>query len=170
MVTFTESFLLLLRCARVASCHSAFMSNCPDIVTCVSRIYVVDYFFVFGVAEENENLPRLFLPHFLHDFWRKIFILLYSIIWPNIIFCLPLPPEILGIINIRIVYWPDCDIICFEINFIFPTKPFFSIQTKSQDKNLHILRTKRSFKMKQKSLFVTLKRLSLNFLKERIRL
>ena len=31
MVTFTESFLLLPRCARVASCHSAFMSNCSAI-------------------------------------------------------------------------------------------------------------------------------------------
>ena len=31
MVTFNESFLLLPRCARVASCHSAFMSNCSAI-------------------------------------------------------------------------------------------------------------------------------------------
>ena len=30
------------------------------------------------------------LPHFLNDFWRKIFILLYSINWPNFIIWLPL--------------------------------------------------------------------------------
>ena len=26
-------------------------------------------------------------PHFLHNFWRKIFLLLYSINWPNFIVC-----------------------------------------------------------------------------------
>ena len=36
------------------------------------------------------------LPHFLHNFWRKIFLLLYSINWPNFIVWLPLLREILG--------------------------------------------------------------------------
>ena len=35
------------------------------------------------------------LPHFLHNFWRKIFLLLYSINWPNFIIQLPLLCEIL---------------------------------------------------------------------------
>ena len=43
------------------------------------------------------------LAHFLHDFSRKIFILLYSITWPNFNVCLPLLREILGIMCIVIV-------------------------------------------------------------------
>ena len=29
------------------------------------------------------SLELVSLPHFLHDFWRKIFLLLYSTAWPN---------------------------------------------------------------------------------------
>ena len=41
--------------------------------------------------------------HFLHDFWRKIFLLLYSINWTNFIIWLPLLLVILGNIFIVIV-------------------------------------------------------------------
>ena len=43
------------------------------------------------------------LPHLLHKFWRKIFLLLYSIKWPNFIVCLPLLCEILSNMCIEIV-------------------------------------------------------------------
>ena len=43
------------------------------------------------------------LPHFLHNFWRKIFILLYSINWPNFIGWLSLLCEILVNMCIAIV-------------------------------------------------------------------
>ena len=36
------------------------------------------------------------LPHILHDFLRKMFLLLYSINLPNLIIWLPLLREILG--------------------------------------------------------------------------
>ena len=42
------------------------------------------------------------LPHFLNDFWIKIFLLLYSINWLNFIVWLPLLREILGTVNILI--------------------------------------------------------------------
>ena len=41
------------------------------------------------------------LPHFLDDFWRKTFMLFYSITWPNV--RLPLLREILGNMCIVIV-------------------------------------------------------------------
>ena len=34
-------------------------------------------------------LELLSLPHFVHDFWRKIFVTLYSISWPNFIAWFP---------------------------------------------------------------------------------
>ena len=33
----------------------------------------------------KRSLQLISLPHFLHDFWRKVFFLLYSINWPNFI-------------------------------------------------------------------------------------
>ena len=55
-----------------------------------------------------ENTKRGFelvsLPHFLHYFWRKIFILLYSINWPNFIVWLPSLRKILGNKCIVIVF------------------------------------------------------------------
>ena len=33
--------------------------------------------------KNKKGLELVLLPHFLHDFWRKIFLLLYSITWPN---------------------------------------------------------------------------------------
>ena len=46
----------------------------------------------------------VYLPDFLHDIWRKIFLLLYSITWPNLIASLFLLREILGNICIVIVF------------------------------------------------------------------
>ena len=43
-------------------------------------------------------------PHFVYDFLRKVFLMLYSITWPNFIMWLYLLPEILGIMCIVIVF------------------------------------------------------------------
>ena len=81
------------------------------------------------------------LAHLLHDFWRKRFLLLYCMTWPNIIVWLPLLREILGNMCIVIVCWPGCDAINVEINLIFLIK-LFSAWPKRQGKNLNILKTK----------------------------
>ena len=65
------------------------------------------------------------LPHFPHSFWRKIFILLYSINWPNFVVWLPLRCEILGNMCIAIVCKPGCDVMNFDANLIFLIKPVF---------------------------------------------
>ena len=80
----------------------------------------------FKLFELIKRGPELLsLPHFLHSFWRKIFLLLYSHNWPNFIDCLPLLCEILGNIRIAIVRKPICDGINFEVNLIFLIKSFF---------------------------------------------
>ena len=45
----------------------------------------------------ERGLELVSVPHVLHNFWRKIFLLLYSINWPSLIVWLPLLHEILGI-------------------------------------------------------------------------
>ena len=80
------------------------------------------------------GLELVFLPHFLHDFWRKIFFLLYSINSPSFIVWLPLLREILGNMCIVIVCLPGCDAMKFEVNLIFLIKPFFLHEQKVMTK------------------------------------
>ena len=83
----------------------------------------------------KRGLELISLPHFLHNFWRKIFSLLYSINWPRFIAWLLLLCEILGNMCIAIIFKPGCDVMNFEINLIFPIKPFFSTLPKTHHKN-----------------------------------
>ena len=50
----------------------------------------------------KRGLDLVFFSHFLIDFWRKIFLLLYSITWPNFNVCLTLLREIFGNVCILI--------------------------------------------------------------------
>ena len=83
-------------------------------------------------------------PHFVYDFSRKMCPMLHTFNLPNFIIWMPLLLEILGSMCIVIVFLPDCDVINFEINFIFLIKPFFYMTKKSRQ-NLNILREKRAF-------------------------
>ena len=65
-------------------------------------------------------------PHFANDFSWKMFLILYSINWPNFSVWLPLLHEILSNMCITIVCQSGCDVIKFEINIIFLIKPFWS--------------------------------------------
>ena len=111
----------------------------------------------FGFLEKG--LGQVSPPHFLYDFSRKMFLMLYSIKWLNFIVQLSLLLEILDSICIAVVCFPGCDAINSEINLVSLIKPFFymtkkssrfSTWQKSQDKNLNILRTKAAFKVIQK--------------------
>ena len=97
--------------------------------------------------KKQKEMLLVSLPHFLHDYWRKYF-LLYSFTRPNYNVWLPLLHEMLGNMYMIILCLPSCDIINFEINLIFSNQAVFSIWPKSEDKNLNILRTKTAFKMK----------------------
>ena len=64
------------------------------------------------------------LSHFLHDFSRKIFLMLCSINWPVFIAWLPLLFEISCNMCIVIVYYPVCGVISLEIYLSLPMKLF----------------------------------------------
>ena len=105
-------------------------------------------FWSFGKWSGN-SFSTIFCVWFL----KKMFLMLYSVSWPNFFVGLPLLLEILG----NMYFFPGCHVINFEINLISLIKPFFFLIRKSR-KSLIILRT--SFKMKQKSFFIIFKELS----------
>ena len=98
-------------------------------------------------------------PNFVLFFSRKMFLIIHSINRLNFIVWLSLLLHILGDVCITVVCYPGCNVIKFDINLIFLIKLFCYI-TKSQDKNLNILRTKRAFDVKQKAFFIIFKGLS----------
>ena len=70
------------------------------------RLYkTLDYWsrdmFNFNFSEKGLGLVSP--PHFVYDFSRKMFLMLYSINWPNVIVWLPLLLRILGNMCITIV-------------------------------------------------------------------
>ena len=83
-------------------------------------------------------------PHFVYDFSRKIFLMLYSINRTNFIAWLPLLHEILVNMCIAVVSFQSCDVINFEISLVFLTKPFFGITKKSRQRS-KFLDNKKSF-------------------------
>ena len=65
------------------------------------------------------------LSDFLHAFWRKMFLLLYSIKWPSFSVWLHLIRQKLSNMCIVIASYPGCDVMNFKTNRIFLTKLFF---------------------------------------------
>ena len=98
-------------------------------------------------------------PHFVHDFSRHIFLMLHAVNWPNSIVWLPLLLEITGNMCTALVCFLGCDVINFEINLIFPTKPFFYMNKKLRPKFKYLENEKR-LKVKRKAFFIIFKKLS----------
>ena len=99
-------------------------------------------------------------PWFVDGFSRKIFIVLYSIIWPNFIVWLPLLLKILGNMCIVIIPCPVCDVINFETIHNSLIKLCFYIIKKSGQKGKY-LKNDKSFSHEIKAFFFIFKRLSL---------
>ena len=115
-------------------------------------------FYLYKAFLKNKKRSGISLPaSFSAWFLKKLFLLLYSINWPNFVFWWSLLCEIFGNMCIVIGCYPGCNVINFEINPTFLIKLFF----QSQDKNLNILRTKRAFKKKLKVLSIIFEGLSL---------
>ena len=72
--------------------------------------------------------------HFVHDFSTQMFLMLYSINWPNSIAWLSLLLEILVNMCIAFFCYPGCDVLNFEINLIFLIEPFFLHDRKVKTK------------------------------------
>ena len=85
--------------------------------------------------------------HFVCDFSRKIFPMLYSINRPCFIVYLLLLLEIFGNMCIVIICFPAEDAINFEINLSFSYQVVFLHDRKGQDKNINMLRTKRGLEV-----------------------
>ena len=80
-------------------------------------------------------------PYFLCNFSRNIFLMLYSINWPNFTAWLSLFLEILGNMFVVIIRCLVCDIINFEIYYSFLIKPF----NKKVTTKMQISQDKKSF-------------------------
>ena len=86
----------------------------------------------FGFLEKGLGIVSLL--HFVYNFSRKLFLMLYSINWPNVIAWLPFLLEILGNMCIAIVCKPDCGVIDFKFSLIFLIKPFSYMPKTSRQK------------------------------------
>ena len=87
---------------------------------------------------------RLELASLPHDLWRKIFLLLYSINWPNLTVWLPLLCEIFGKC-IVIICKLSSGVMNFEVKLIFLIKPFSLYMTKKSWQKLKYLEKEKSF-------------------------
>ena len=92
----------------------------------------------------DKGLGIVFLPHFVYDFSTKMFLMLYSINWPNFIAWLPLLLKMLCNMCTAIVCQPGCGVMDFEINLIFWSSRFFYM-TKMSWQNLKYLKNEISF-------------------------
>ena len=110
---------------------SWWVSNYIETKLQITCFYLIQSFF----KKTKSGLELVFFSHFLGDFWKKnICLVIFDITWPNFIVWLPLLREILSIIPIVIVCYLGCDVINFEVNFIFIIKPFFNMTNGKRQK------------------------------------
>ena len=105
----------------------------------------------------KRGLVIVSLPHFPHNFWRKIFLL--PIDWPNFIVWLPLLCEILDNMCITIVCKLDCAPWILRLTLSFQSSRFSYMAKKSWQKRKY-LDNEKSFKDGIKSVFHHFKGLS----------
>ena len=87
----------------------------------------------------SENICMIWVcmscnPHFMYDLSEKLFLMLYFINWLNAIVWLSLVLEILCNMYIKIVCFPDCDVMNFDINLVFLIQPSFDVTRNSSQK------------------------------------
>ena len=121
-------------------------------------------------VEVNEDIIKLFFSFlkrrfwsslsawFLHNFWWKVFLALYSINWPNLIFWLPLLLELLGNMLIVDICYPVCDSINFEINLSLFIK-ILSCMKKKAGQKFKYSENEKGFQYEIKSIFHHLNKL-----------
>ena len=112
----------------------------------------------------EEGLGIFSSTHFVYDIFRKMFLTLDSINWPNFIAWLPLLLEIFVKLCIAIACFPGCDVVNFEINLIFLIKAFL-YKTKKSLQKFKYLENEKSFKGDIKSIFHHFQRVFKNSLR-----
>ena len=95
------------------------------------RFYPLKNFF----ERKKRGLEEVSLAHFLYDFWRKIFLMLYSN-WQNWIAWISLLLEILRDMCIDIIIcFPVYEVLNFEINLNFFITSFYNMTKKVRTKD-----------------------------------
>ena len=102
-------------------------------------------FFIYGSWTSFSNI-------FCVWFSKKNISQVYSINWPHFIVWLPLLLDVLGNMDIVIIFCLVFEVIIFEINRRFLIKPLFCITKKSGQKCKY-LKDEKSFPNKLKSIF-----------------
>ena len=90
-----------------------------------TKLHLTCFPLILSFSKNKEVRKPVSLPYFLHNFWRKILLLLYSKNWTNFIVWFPLLSAILGNMCIAIVYKPRCNVMNFKLNLNFLIKLFF---------------------------------------------
>ena len=92
------------------------------------------------------ELELVCLSHFLHNFWTKLFLTLYSINWPNFIAWLPQPFEISDNILIVILCYSLCDVWSLKFTSAFLSRCWLScMMTKKSGQKIKYLKNERRF-------------------------
>ena len=129
----TYRWINILKCYKFCCYDMSKSSSKYPSVQLLTTCFYLTWSFLF---KKKGGLWLVSLSHFLHDFWRKIFLTLYATKWLNLIAWLPLLLEILGNMCIIITCFPVSDVIKFEITFSFRIKPFFYMtKTSGQQKS-----------------------------------
>ena len=92
----------------------------------------------------KKDLGLVCPPHFVHNVSRKIFLMFYSLNWPNFIVLLLFILEISSKMLIPVACFPVCDVIKFEIHVSFVIK-LFSYITKKAEQKFKFFKNKKSF-------------------------
>ena len=107
-----------------------------------------------------KRLGQACSPRFAYEFSRKMFLMLHSINWSNLIVWLSLLFEILSNTCNVVVWSPVCDVIAFGINFRFQIKRFLTWPKNAKTKNpknpKHLV-NEEAFYLKLKAFHITLK-------------
>ena len=104
----------------------------------------------------KKGLALLSPPLFLHHFSRKIFLMFYSINWPNFTVWLPLFLVTSSNMGIIIVCSLVCDVINFKIDLSFLIK-LFSYMTEKPEEKIYVLEKKELSKWNKKHFWLFLK-------------
>ena len=119
-----------------------FQNSCRQWVWKISSIpiFALKKSFLWGNSKRN-SYSIIFSERFLKKLSMSF--MLYSITWPNFIVWLLLLLKILDFMLIAIVSFPGCDVINFEMNFIFLTKPFFPTWLKKSEQKFKYLQNQK---------------------------
>ena len=99
-------------------------------------------------------------PHFVYNFLRKMFVIVYSIKEPNYMVWLFLLLAIHYNIWIVIISCSACDVIIFQINLNFLFEPFL-YKTKKSGQKCKCFKNKKTFHHEIKVILINFKGLSL---------